>query len=148
MIRVIWQPCGVITLCNKFWPQFPKIPKVPGLYRIVLSDGRHYIGEARNLHSRLYNYRRPTPGIEQEYRIHIALVEAGGGTIDIYTEGDLSGRPARCRLEKNEIQAVLQEGLPLLNNEGPATKARLKAKIKYLQHELSATRAQLKAAKD
>lgn len=148
MIRVIWQPCGAITLCNRGWPKFPKMPKTPGLYRIALNDGRHYIGEARNLSVRLYNYRRPTPGLEQEYRIYAALIEAGGGTIDIYTHDDLSVRSARCQLEKSEIMTALKAGLPLLNNEGPATKARLRAKIKYLEKELAAARALLDATAD
>ncbi len=69
---IVWQEHGLITLCPKNWPKFPPMPEVAGLYRITLNDGRGYIGEAQSLKRRLYEYRRPTSGIEQEHRVHAA----------------------------------------------------------------------------
>ena len=140
---LVWQPCGLITLCPKNWPKFPPMPESPGLYRITLNDGRFYIGEARHLKKRLYNYRRPTPGIEQEYRVYAALVAAQGGKIEIYTDGNLSTRVARMKLEKAEIDRAIAAKLPLLNNDGDADPVRLKAQIKYLEGELDKARNKL-----
>lgn len=79
MKGIVWQEHGLITLCVKNWPKFPPMPEVAGLYRITLNDGQVYIGEAQSLKRRLYEYRRPTPGIEQEHRVHAAIVAVGGG---------------------------------------------------------------------
>ena len=138
-----WQTCGLITLCDKNWPKFPPMPEIPGLYRITLNNGQVYIGEAGSLKRRLYEYRRPTPGIEQEHRVHAALVTAQGGKIDIYTEGDLSTRQARMKLEKAEIDRAISANLSLLNNETDADAERLKAQIKYYEGEINKTRQKL-----
>jgi hypothetical protein len=136
----------LVTLCDKGWPKFPSMPAVPGLYRITLNDGRVYIGEARSLKRRLYEYRRPTPGIEQEHRVHAALVASHGGKIDIYTEGDLSTRRVRCLLEKTEIERTIIAGVSLLNEEGEVSAERLRARILFLEAELFALRAKLAKA--
>lgn len=121
-----WRLFGTITLCDKGLPQFSeKLPKEPGLYWIKLKDGRCYIGEAGDLNRRLQEYRHPTPGIEQEYRIHTALIAATEAELWVYMEGNMSDKSVRCRLERAEIETALKEGAKLLNHEGPSDAARL-----------------------
>lgn len=143
MEGVVWQEYGLITLCAKSWPQFPAAPEAAGLYRITLNDGRVYIGEAQSLKRRLYEYRRPTPGIEQEHRVHAAIVAAGGGKLDIYTEGDLSTRAKRMALEKAEIESALAQGLRLMNISGEDDVAAIEAKIRFHEQEAEKWRAKL-----
>lgn len=143
MEAVVWEECGNITLCPKNWPQFPPIPETAGLYRITLNDGRLYIGEAQSLKRRLYEYRRPTPGIEQEHRVHAAIVAAEGGKIDIYTQGDLSTRAKRMELEKAEIELALAQGVGLINISGEDDIAAIKAKIRFHEQEAEKWKAKL-----
>jgi len=145
--NLAWQPFGLITICNKGWPKFPEMPEAPGLYRITLNDGHTYIGEAGSLRRRLYEYRRPTPGIEQEHRVHGALVAAQGGKIDIYTEGDLSTRQARMKFESAAIKAVLDAGGTLINLDGHDNADNLKRKIEYLEEELDKAKHKLSELK-
>lgn len=140
---VVWQECGLITLCAKNWPQFPPMPEVAGLYRITLNDGRVYIGEAQSLKRRLYEYRRPTPGIEQEHRVHATIVAAKGGKIDIYTQGDLSTRAKRAALEKAEIDGAVAQGLQLINDTDTGDVEAIKAKIKFHEQEAEKWKAKL-----
>lgn len=143
MKGVVWQEYGLITLCAKNWPQFPPMPEVAGLYRITLNDGRVYIGEAQSLKRRLYEYRRPTPGIEQEHRVHAAIVAAQGGKIDIYTEGDLSTRAKRVALENAEIDSAVVQGLKLVNDMGADDVEAIKEKIKFYEQETEKWKAKL-----
>lgn len=143
MIKVIWQPHGPITLCNKGWPQFEALPDVPGLYKITLNDGRLYIGETQSLKRRLREYRRPTKGTEQEHILYHAIIEANGGKLEIFTDESLSSKPVRGQLERAEIAMALVAGHDLINNDGPATPAKLRARIKFLEFELAATRRKL-----
>jgi hypothetical protein len=143
MIKVIWQPHGPITLCNKGWPQFEALPGVPGLYKITLNDGRLYIGETQNLKKRLGEYRRPTKGVEQEHILYHAIIEAKGGKLQIFTDERLSSKAVRGKLEQAEIAAALAAGHDLINNDGPTTPAKLRARIKFLEFELAATRRKL-----
>ena len=143
MIEVFWQPHGLITLCNKGWPQFEALPDVPGLYRITLNNGRLYIGETQSLKRRLGEYRRPTKGTEQEHILYHALIEAKGGKLEVFTHDSLSSKPIRRELERAEIAAALAAGHDLINNDGPATPAKLRARIKFLEFELAATRRKL-----
>jgi len=140
---VVWQEYGLITLCPKSWPQFPTTPEAAGLYRITLNDGRVYIGEAQSLKRRLYEYRRPTPGIEQEHRVHAAIVAAGGGKLDIYTQGDLSTRAKRMELEKAEIERALAQGRRLMNISGEDDVAAIEAKIRFHEQEAEKWKAKL-----
>lgn len=140
VLPVDWQLHGTIALCESGWPQFPKMPKVPGLYRITLKDGRCYIGETADLRRRLQEYRRPTRGLEQEDRIYAALISSGTATIEIFTEGDLSTKTARSRLEKAEIKAAMASNIILLNNDGRTASQRLELRIAYLERELAAAR--------
>lgn len=142
-VRIDWQQVGEITLCSKSWPQFPSMPEVAGLYRIYLNDGRVYIGEAQSLKRRLYEYRRPTQGIEQEHRVHAAIVAVKGGKIDVYINGDLSTRAKRVELEKAEIERAAAQGLQLVNDTGADDVEAIKAKIKFHEQEAEKWKAKL-----
>ena len=144
---VNWQLHGTITLCERGWPQFPKMPKAPGLYRITLKDSSCYIGESADLRRRLQEYRRPTRGLEQEQRIYAALVASGVATIEIHIEGELSTKTARSKLEKAEIKAARARNIILLNNDGRTSSQRLELRIAYLEKELAAARAARAAMK-
>lgn len=146
-VSLAWQPCGLIVLCGKGWPKFPPMPEVAGLYCITLNDGRIYIGEAQSIKRRLYEYRRPTPGIEQEHRVHAALVAARGGKVDIYTAGDLSTRPKRMKLEKAEIEKAMSEGLKLINDGSEDDAGVIRLKIKFYEGEIKKLRQRLASIK-
>ena len=143
MKGIVWQEHGLITLCAKNWPKFPPMPEVAGLYQIKLNDGRVYIGEAQSLKRRLYEYRRPTPGIEQEHRVHAAILAARGGKIDIYTQDDLSTRVKRVELEKAEIERAIAQGLSLVNDMGADDAEAIKAKIRFHEQEAAKWKAKL-----
>ncbi len=97
------------------------------------------------MHRRLYEYRRPTKGNEQEYRIHEALISARTAELWIYTDGDMSNKTTRCRLERGEIEMALKGGMQLLNNDGPDDAAHLEAKVRFHEKEAAAARAKLAA---
>jgi hypothetical protein len=113
-IEIIWRPFGdgivrvvkgVIVFPRE--PRDTKHPKVPGAYRLSFNNnGYIYIGKAGDLRSRFSNYRRPTQGTEGEYIVHYALLEAGGATVDVVTDGDLSCGSVRSMLEKAAIQGA------------------------------------------
>jgi hypothetical protein len=142
---VTWTGIGDITICPKGWPKFPALPKLPGLYRITLRDGQTYIGQAGDLRRRLYEYRRPTKGNEGEHILHAAIIAAGGGRLEIATDGRMADSRVRIQLEQAEIQSGLSTDTVLLNEDGPATPARLKAKIAFHEREIARLREKLNA---
>lgn len=141
-MEIDWQGIGHVTICDKGWPKFPKVPKLAGLYRLTLKDGRCYIGETVNLSRRLYEYRRPTKGVECEHRLHSALISANGAFLEIFTQENLSDKVERTKLEKRAIQRAIHDGVSLLNDDGPDDPIRLREKIAFHQKEI--TLAQLK----
>jgi hypothetical protein len=126
-----WIDAGEIVICPRGWPQFPKVAKLPGLYRITLSDGRIYIGEAGDLKRRLHEYRRPTDGTEGEHVIHHALVEAKGGRLEISTDPRWAVRSVRRQFERDAIQLASTSGHRLLNETGKDQAKRLAGRIAY-----------------
>ncbi|MFA5040979.1 MAG: GIY-YIG nuclease family protein [Bdellovibrionales bacterium] len=143
--EVSWQPAGRVLICEKGWPKFPKVPKLPGLYRITLKNGRCYIGETRNLSRRLYEYRRPTKGVECEHRLHQAIIKNDGASLEIFATGDpsLSEDAVRRRLEGVAIKKALDDGVRLLNDDGPNDPDRLREKIAYHQNEIDIAQSKL-----
>jgi hypothetical protein len=113
-IEIIWRPFGdgIVRVVQDsiLFPKEPRNPgcaKLPGIYRLRFNKGDYfYIGKAGDLPSRFSNYRRPTQGTEQEYVVHYALLESGGATVEVVTDGDLSCGSARALLEKTAIQAA------------------------------------------
>jgi hypothetical protein len=145
MRTIPWIACGKISFCEKEWPKFPEVEAIPGLYRLILDDGWFYIGQARNLRHRLYEYRRPTPGVVVEHSVHRALKNAGGAIVELFTSADLADGKMRCDLEKREIENARLQGLNLLNG-GPGVEAyRLRLDITYHEIELERLRSQLSA---
>jgi len=143
MLPVQWIQLGEIDLCSKGWPKFPVAAKVAGLYRIRLRDGWIYIGQARNLHHRLYEYRRPTPGVVQEHSIHRAIVLAKGAAIDIFVSEELQDIKLRCALEEEEIEKAKVAGATLLNGGQNVEAYRLQLDMEYHERELKTLRAKL-----
>ncbi len=140
-----WGFRGKIELCGKGWPQFPLVGNEPALYRIIFSDGSAYIGQAEGLDDRLYGYRRPTQGVIGEYLLHAALVNSKGAILETFTDGDLSSRTERQRLEQIAIahaKVTLQE----LHN-GPRTGVEsIRAMIAFHEAEIDRLRLKLKRA--
>ena len=134
---IIWRRFGdgIVTV-NQGLPRFPKESKttkgqkVPGIYRLTLNNGYTYIGKAGDLPQRFGNYRKPTQGTEQEYIVHYALTEAGGATVDVITDGDLTCGSVLSMLEKAAIQAAT--GRLLNKRKGqPIDPYYLRLKIRY-----------------
>ena len=142
---MIWRPLGYISICSRGWPLFPVAPRAAGLYRLTLNDGRSYIGQAKNLRDQFYDYRRPPQGNEDKHYLHYAIVAAGGGSVDIFTDSALSSRALRDKIAYAAIQVARQEGARLLNREGQWDPDRLRWKIQFLEAQLAAARADLAA---
>jgi hypothetical protein len=143
MNPVKWQVLGKIELCKKGWPKFPAVGKVPGLYRLTLDDGWQYIGQAQNLHHRLYEYRRPTQGVVQEHSIHRAIIRACGATVEVFISDDLKDSGFRCALEQHEIETAKHAGKKLLNGGSTVEEYRVRLDIEYHEQELKVLRAKL-----
>jgi hypothetical protein len=133
---VTWELRGAVTLCEKGKPLFPKVGKVPGLYRLLMNDGSCYVGQTEDLDRRLSEYRHPTQGVEIEYLIHHALIDAGGAALEIFTHDDLSLKTERCKLEQEEIRTA-KDRFRLVRN-GPTTDlGTIGAKIKFHENEVA-----------
>ncbi len=140
---VEWVPAGPVTICEKGKPRFPKVPKEPGLYRIRLADSRIYIGQAKDLHRRLGEYRHPTKGNEGEHVIHHEIKAAKGGSVDIFVGQSAADPKPRMALERAEIAAAIAQGEVLLNDDAPASAARLQSKIRYHERQIELLRSSL-----
>lgn len=70
--------------------------------------------------------------------IYAALIASGAATVEIFTDGDLSTKTARSKLEKAEIKAAMASNIILLNNDGCIASQRLELRIAYLERELAA----------
>ena len=105
-----WVYAGVVIICPEGKPRFPQVPACPGLYRITLTNGRIYIGEAQDLRRRLGEYRHPTKGNEGEHVMHLEIKQAGGGSLQIYPTPTLAERRERRALEQAEISAAIARG--------------------------------------
>lgn len=141
-----WTPCGEMTLCDEGRPKFPEIKAVPGLYRLILKDGRCYIGESQNLSNRLSEYRRlPKAGVVQEHRLHHLLREAGTAKVEIMTGEYLHQKTTRTMIEVEQIRAARLEGKKLLNGGGEDQEDCLRLDIKFHESEIERLRHKLKA---
>jgi hypothetical protein len=135
-----------MTLCEEDRPKFPEVKAVPGLYRLLLKDGRYYIGESQNLSKRLSEYRRlPKAGIVQEHRLHHALKKAGSAMVEIMTGESLNEKTTRTKVEAEQIRAARLEGKKLLNGGGEDQKDLLLLDIKFHESEIERIRQKLNA---
>ena len=135
-----------MTLCGEGRPKFPEVKAVPGLYRLILKDGRYYIGESQNLSKRLSEYRRlPKAGIVQEHRLHYVLRKAGSAMVEIMIGESLSQKTTRTMLEAEESRAARLEGKRLLNGGGEDQKDCLLLDIKFHESEIERLRQKLNA---
>lgn len=142
--NLAWEFCGEVNIVDGR-PAFPSILRAPGLYRFHLRNGWWYFGETKDLGRRLPEYGWPGQGVESEHRIYHALIEGGGATLELYTQGDLSTKSNRCVIESREINKARAEGKSLLNGVGRGAAFALKMSIKYHEIELARLRSQLKA---
>jgi hypothetical protein len=140
---VDWVEAGPVTICEHGAPLFPMLPRAPGLYRIRLSDGRVYIGQAQDLRRRLGEYRRPTKGNEGEHVMHHEIKDALGGHVDIFVGDSLNDRKSRMAFERAEIAATFARGDVLMNDDAPLTVTRLQAKIRYHERQIGILRSKL-----
>src|SRR5271157_1784481 len=132
-----WTPCGIVTLCEEGRPNFPKVPAAAGIYKLILDNGWCYIGESQNLAKRLSEYRRlPKAGIVQEHRLHHALKESGGGTVEVMTGEYLNEKTARTMVEADQIRAARLEGKKMLNGGGEDQAYCLRLDIKFHETEI------------
>jgi hypothetical protein len=143
MKAIPWQDRGRTTLCSKGWPKFPLIEQVPGLYRLVLDSGWVYIGEAKNLQYRLADYRTGNTGLIQETRVHVALREAGGAAVAIFTAPHLVEKTSRCMLEADAVLAARQAGHKVLNGAQATEPYGIHLDIKFHELQIAKLRAKL-----
>jgi len=146
MSSLTWEPCGEMTLCEAGRPKFPEVKAVPGLYRLILKDGRYYIGESQNLLKRLSEYRRlPKAGIVQEHRLHHALKIAGSAMVEIMTGDSLNEKTTRTKIEAEQIRVARSEGKKLLNGGGEDQDDCLRLDIMFHESEIEKLRHKLNA---
>jgi hypothetical protein len=145
MTTATWISCGKMTLCEKGRPKFPEVGTVPGLYRLTLDDGWHYIGETADLAHRLGEYRNPTTGVISEHRINQALKNAGGAMVEIFTGEHLSAKDTRCLIETSEILRARIEGKKVLNGGHGGQAYCLLLDIAYHEKQIEKLRKKLDA---
>lgn len=130
-VRMSWQQAGEIGLGADGRLVFPVLPRVPGVYRISLSDAPGqdvpsvYIGESDNLRNRANGYRNAGPTQQTNLRMRselIAHLRRGGRiTIAVVTSatvdalGESSGLPlsrksARVLAEHAALALVYLDG--------------------------------------
>lgn len=118
-----WLKAGPITLDAEGLPKFPRLPRVPGLYRFDFGrddDGVHtlYIGESVNLARRASNYRNAKTDQSRQRtsrRIHKEIVKhlQTGASIEFAIaphvtmhggeDTDLRLKSARCLAESAAV---------------------------------------------
>jgi len=91
-VTLVWRYAGAVVLDARGFPQFPALPRDPGLYRFDFGmdeDGTRtlYIGESKSLARRASNYRNAKTDRSTQRtsrRIHQEVVKhlKGGGTIE------------------------------------------------------------------
>lgn len=141
---LIWEACGEVNIVDGR-PVSPKVVSAPGLYRLKFRNGWWYIGESANIQRRLSDYSWPGQGIEPDHRIYHALIDAGGATLEIFTQGDLSTKSNRCVIEFREIATARAEGKNLLNGGSKSNSFLLEMSIKYHESEIERLRHKLNA---
>ncbi|MBN9375738.1 MAG: hypothetical protein J0I40_10170 [Cellulomonas sp.] len=136
LVAFVWLGAGAVLLDTESLPQFPALPRLPGLYRMDFGlDGEairtFYVGEAVDLARRSRNYRQAKSDNSSQHtnrRIHKEIVShlGGGGSIALaiattvrWGDGevlDLRLRSAR-RLAENAavLLAQTQPGTRALN---------------------------------
>lgn len=72
-----WSDAGAVTLDSDGKPSFPSLPRVPGIYKLMLAEPEGttavYIGETDDLKRRSGNYRNPGPSQRTSLRINALL---------------------------------------------------------------------------
>jgi hypothetical protein len=130
--EMIWKDLGEITFVEFGRPQLTHIPKVAGLYRILSEDGWCYVGQAKDLNHRIYEYHRPTLDNEHEHRIH-RLIRKHRCRLQITSGENLNDGSARKALENLAISAAKDSGLKMWNLSQNTLTDRLKMRISYHQ---------------
>jgi hypothetical protein len=129
---IIWKDLGEINLTEHGRPQLAHIPKVPGLYRILSDDGWCYVGQAKDLHHRIYEYHHPTLDNEHEHRIH-RLLRKHRCKLQVIFDESLSDGSERKSLENVAISASRASGLKMWNLSQNTTADRIRMRITYHQ---------------
>ena len=131
-IEIIWQDLGAITLTEHGRPQLTHIPKTPGLYRILSDDGWCYVGQAKDLRHRIYEYHRPTLDNEHEHRMH-RLIRKHRCQLQVHFSESLGDGGARKALESAAIVSAKASGLKMWNLSQNTAADRLQMRIAYHQ---------------
>jgi hypothetical protein len=141
---VNWEYCGEIRVGVDGKLELPAVRAVPGVYRLVMKDGWHYIGEARDLSHRLWEYGHPTTGVIAEHRISQALKNAGGAIVEIMTSGNMAEKATRCSIEAEAIKSARRAGAKVLNGGDSTSEYSLSLDISYHEIEIEKLRQKLR----
>jgi hypothetical protein len=131
-IDITWKDLGEIRLTDSGRPQLSHIPRVPGLYRILSEDGWCYVGQAKDLHHRIYEYHRPTLDNEHEHRIH-RLIRKHRCKLQVFLGESMSDGSERKSLENIAISASKASGLKMWNLSQNTEADRIRMRIAYHQ---------------
>ena len=89
------------------------IPAEPGVYRLR-SENNCYVGQARNLRNRIYEYCRPTQHLEHEHRLHWLLRDKPC-KVEVIVSAETTDLTYRRSLERLGIQQSREKDLFLWN---------------------------------
>ncbi|WP_077005898.1 DUF7662 domain-containing protein [Saccharothrix sp. ALI-22-I] len=132
-VRVTWQRAGQVRLDGSGALVFPTLPRLPGVYRISLTNAPRqatplvYVGEADDLRRRLYGYRRPGAGQQTNLRLHgelqAHLANGGQATVAVATTAtvEASGTSSPLPLARKTARVLAEHAaLALIYLDGNA----------------------------
>jgi len=140
---IAWQDRGRMTLCEKGRPKFPEVEAEPGLYRLKLDSGWLYFGEAKDLRARLACYVPGNTGLAQETRLHVALRDACGADVAIFTGPGMETKPGRCAIESLAVNQAVSAGLKVLNGAQAHDPYCIQLDIKFHEKQIDILRSRL-----
>jgi len=131
-VELTWTPVGRLTLDVKGSLRFPKVGKIPGLYRFQVRNVKKraaYVGESDNLQRRFSNYRHSHPSQLTNHRLNgilkSALIAGCEIGVDIAKDSNIknaSGQPLAVEYS-NKAHRRLLENLALIVGGGVAVES-------------------------
>lgn len=108
-----WSYVGDLDVSKEGRLPLLHIPAAPGLYRLV-SGQNCYVGQAKNLRNRVYEYCRPTQHLEHEHRLH-ALLRGKPCRVEVMVMPQMESLAFRRSQELLAFAEARQAGLFLWN---------------------------------
>lgn len=109
-----WQELGLMDVGAIGKLPLKHIPADPGVYKVSVGK-TCYIGQAINIRNRVYEYHRPTQGIEHEQRLHRLLRKAEVVSLAVIVGPEMRDGATRRAIELKAWKQAEAQGVSLLN---------------------------------